>query len=71
MPDVKYSILVRYQDKLFCHLSASEIFKNIEEICSYHLPGQQVCPDGNDCQRFSNCHSTPTHTDIVLGTAVR
>ena len=71
IPRVKYSILVRYQDKLFCHLSESESFKNIDVICSYHLAGQQLCTDGNDCQRFSNCHSTPSDTDIVIGTAVR
>jgi len=38
VPDVNYSVLVRYRDTLFCHFSASDSFKNIEVILSYLLP---------------------------------
>jgi hypothetical protein len=68
--EVKYSISVRYRDTLFCHFSASASYKNIEVIFSYHLPVSKSCPDGNECQRYSNCHCTSSDSGTVIGTAV-
>jgi len=64
IPDVKYSVLFRYRDTLFCYFSASASFKNMEVILSYLLPVSKSCPDGYDCQHFSNCHCTSSDTFV-------
>ena len=50
---MKYSILVRYDDTLFCHVGASGSFKNIEFIFSYLQPVSKFCVDGNGIEYYS------------------